>query len=108
MTNLSSKLLLLSLLLLLFGSTSCVKHKDLLHFSEGEFTLGKVPSPPAMVIQIDDLLAIKVKTLDEVSAAPFNLDEGTVNLAVAGGGRPVVGYLVDNEAFIFPNTGKSI
>jgi polysaccharide export outer membrane protein len=76
------------------------------HFSEGEFTLGKVPSAAAMVIQKDDLLAIKVKTLDETAAAPFNLDEGNVNLAAGGAGRPIFGYLVDSEGFIdFPVLG---
>jgi polysaccharide export outer membrane protein len=93
---------------LLLSCTACVSHSELRHFSEGEFTLGKVPSAAAMVIQKDDLLAIKVKTLDETAAAPFNLDEGNVNIAAGGvgGGRPIIGYLVDSEGFIdFPVLG---
>lgn len=94
------------MVLLLISSTSCVKHRDLLHFSEGEFTLGEVPSPQPLVIQKDDLLSIKVKTLDEASSSPFNLDEGNVNLATPGGGRPIIGYLVDSEGMIdFPVLG---
>lgn len=94
-------ILLLSLL------SSCVSHDELLNFSEGEFLVGTTPPPPPMVIQVDDLLAIKVRTLDVEASLPFNLDEGAVNLASGGGSRPLTGYLVDYEGNIdMPVIGK--
>jgi polysaccharide biosynthesis/export protein len=80
--------------------TGCVSHSELLNFNEGEFVTTPIPSAPAMIIQVDDLLSISVRTLDEQASAPFNLEVDGGNMAVMGGGRPIIGYLVDNEGYL--------
>ncbi|PSR09566.1 MAG: sugar transporter [Bacteroidetes bacterium] len=97
--------LLLACTCLLF--TGCVSHSELLNFNEGEFVTTPIPPAPAMIIQVDDLLSISVRTLDEQASAPFNLESGNLNMAEMGAGRPIIGYLVDNEGYLdFPVIGR--
>ena len=101
-------LVAISLILLL---ESCVGHKELLNFSEGDsFPVGTelIQNFPKLVLQSDDLISIKVKALDEETAMPFNLDLPNVgsNLNVNAGARPMIGYLVGDDGTIdFPVLG---
>lgn len=103
-------LLLLSLLPLLLSS--CVTHDELLNFTKGpELPISPVDiqNLPQLEIQPDDLISIRVKTLDPLAAQPFNVDpDRNMNMNMGGGGgmRPLIGYLVSREGTIdFPMLG---
>jgi len=63
---------------------------------------------PQLAIQPDDLLSIRIKSLDPVAAEPFNVDPpGMANLQAGGGMRPLIGYLVARDGTIdFPMLGS--
>lgn len=92
--------------------SSCVSHGEIINFTEGppfpDSLIGqKIQPVPAMRIQVDDLLSIKVRTQNQEVAAPYNLDGETTNLASSGGMRPIIGFLVDTDGNIdFPVIGK--
>lgn len=91
------------ILILILTASACVTHKELVNFNEGpEFPLrDSVGVVPALRIQPDDLLSIRVRALDMEAAEPFNLDpERSQNIAGGGAQRATFGYLVDNEGFI--------
>ncbi|TVL99711.1 MAG: hypothetical protein CV087_16800 [Candidatus Brocadia sp. WS118] len=102
---------LLYILLLIISLSSCVSHGDLLNFSQGaEFSDVPVDidNLPQLAIQPDDLLSIRIKSLDPVAAEPFNVDPpGMANLQAGGGMRPLIGYLVARDGTIdFPMLGS--
>ena len=102
--------------LLLTSLSSCVSHGELLNFSQGaEFPNLPVDidNLPELQIQPDDLLSIRIKSLDQVAAEPFNVDPpGMMNMQAGGGGgggssRPLIGYLVASDGTIdFPLLGS--
>lgn len=101
------------LLSLILGLSSCVTHEELLNFSEGpEFpeTAVDISNLPQLQIQSDDLLSIRVKTLDPLAAEPFNIDPANMpmgNIQASTSNRPLIGYLVNREGNIdLPLIGK--
>ncbi|MCG8332864.1 MAG: polysaccharide biosynthesis/export family protein [Chitinophagales bacterium] len=101
---------LIIIIYLLIGFSSCVTHEEIVNFNQGgDFPqqAQNIADIPPMRIQADDLLSIRIKTLNPDVAIPFNIDGDNVNLAAAGGTRPIIGYLVDAEGMIdFPVIGK--
>ena len=100
------------LLVVTLMASSCVTHDELLNFTKGpELPTAPVDiqNLPQLEIQPDDLLSIRVKSLDPVAAEPFNVDplNMNMNMNMAGGGmRPLIGYLVSREGTIdFPMLG---
>ncbi|WP_168797586.1 polysaccharide biosynthesis/export family protein [Neolewinella litorea] len=90
-----------------FLFSSCIQHRELLNFSEGEFPDSVANTPPLMIIQPDDLLSIQVITPDVETSAPYNLFPSNTNITSSGGSRPLVGYLVDATGKIeFPGIGR--
>ena len=90
--------------------SSCVTHEELLNFNQGEAfpaTPIAITNLPQLQIQPDDLLSIRIKTLELEAAEPFNVDPpGVNNLNVNSTMRPLVGYLVTREGTIdFPMLG---
>ena len=93
--------------------SSCVTHDELLNFTEGPEFPGSpvdIQNLPQLEIQPDDLLSIRVRSLDPVAAEPFNVDPmgGNMNMNMAGGGsmRPLIGFLVSRDGTIdFPVLG---
>ena len=101
------------LLSLVLGLSSCVTHEELLNFSQGpEFPKAAVDinNLPQLQIQSDDLLSIRVKTLDPLAAEPFNIDPANMpmgNIQASTSVRPLIGYLVNKEGNIdLPLIGK--
>ncbi|MEL7220596.1 MAG: polysaccharide biosynthesis/export family protein [Bacteroidota bacterium] len=101
----------LLLLLIVLAISSCVKHDELLNFTQGE-EFSQLPPDidniPTLKIQPDDLMSIRVLALDLEAVIPFNIDQPntTPNLNT-GGMRPLIGYLVNSEGTIdFPILGK--
>lgn len=99
------------LLVVLIMLSSCVKHDELLNFTQGD-DFSQLPTDinniPTLKIQPDDLMSIRVLALDIEAALPFNIDQPTTvpNLNT-GGMRPLIGYLVSSEGSIdFPILGK--
>lgn len=87
-------------------------HDELLNFSQGPAfsqTPVDIDNLPQLKIQPDDLLSIRVKTLDPLAAEPYNIDPGNMNMNMMMGGgsmRPPIGYLVTREGTIdFPGLG---
>lgn len=84
--------------------TACVSHRDLVNFNEGDpFPTApiNIPSPPPLLIQPDDLLAISVHATESDLVAPFNLYGNRQNNASYG-----AEYLVDSKGFIqYPGLG---
>ncbi len=102
-----------TLISLLLSLSACVSHEELLNFSEGApFPNAPVDidNLPQLVIQPDDLLSIRVKTLDPLAAEPFNVDPtqgNMMNINAGAGTRPLIGYLVAHDGTIdFPVLGK--
>ena len=99
------------LLSLILGLSSCVTHEELLNFNQGPTfpdAAKNIDNLPQLQIQPDDLLSIRVKALDPLAAEPFNVDPliGNLNMNMAGGARPLIGYLVSREGTIdFPMLG---
>lgn len=100
------------LLLTLLGLSSCVTHDELLNFNQGPAfpdTAVDIQNLPQLQIQPDDLLSIRVKSLEPLAAEPFNVDPANMNMGMMGGGgnvRPLIGYLVSREGTIdFPMLG---
>ena len=87
--------------------SSCVSHPELLNFNEGqEFPNAPVniPNIPALRIQPDDVLQIRVFTEDMRLATPFNIMAGGNNTNQSTG---TFGYLVDAAGIIdFPILGR--
>lgn len=107
------------LLLLALSSTSCVQHKKLINFNQAnlpENAPEAIENAINLTIQPEDLLRIEVSSIDEVAAAPFNLDGGNVRggnqqnmMGQGGGGNNLelfMGYFVDQDGMIdFPVLG---
>lgn len=95
-------------------TSSCVKHRELVNFKSGEelvaFPITGTVTAPRLVVQADDLLSIKVTSLEMEAAAPYNIDPPNINptnINTSENTRPFIGYLVDAEGNIdFPNIGK--
>jgi polysaccharide export outer membrane protein len=90
--------------LTLLSSTSCVEYKQLRNFTEGgdiESSLDSLHRFAALRIQPDDLLSVRIKALDPLASMPYNIDDQNQAATIAvGGGRPLIGYLVDSEGNI--------
>jgi len=106
MHNTISLLLILSCLLL----GSCVNHKDLVNYQDGTLneSVLQIANVPVLKIQPNDVLDIKVHTLEAETAAPFNLIPlqamaGAIDIATL----QLNGYLVDQDGYIdFPVIGR--
>lgn len=60
----------------MIGFSSCISHKELLNFQEGESwesVAKSLPVQPVLIIQPDDILNVTVQSFDMVAAAPYNL-----------------------------------
>lgn len=113
----NSHLLILGGILLLLNA--CVTHENLLSLQKKD---GKpypeqeyIEQMPAIKIQPDDILSIKVYSFNVEAVLPFNPTtgvggEGGAGGGEPGGGAPVItgtGYLVDENGYIdFPVIGK--
>lgn len=100
-------------IIIIISLSSCVSHQELLNFNEGApFPSGPeaIGEIPPLKIQPDDLLSIRVLALDLEAVVPYNIDPPNMNNAqiqAGQGGRPLLGYLVDNQGYIdFPNLGR--
>ncbi len=90
--------------------SSCVSYDSLLNYEEAP----EVPSEPQTIsnykpirIQTNDILSIKVNSVDPVAAAPFALDGGVGANANNTQVLLLNGYLVDDEGYIdFPTIGS--
>lgn len=99
-------------IIIILSLSSCVSHQELLNFNEGApFPSGSeaIGEIPPLKIQPDDLLSIRVRTLDLEAVIPYNIDPpnmANMQVQAGQGARPLFGYLVDNEGYIdFPNLG---
>ena len=91
----------------MISMSSCVQHRDLLNFTNGEFPDTVAYAPPSMTIQPDDLLSIQVVTPDPITSEPYNLFPSNANMTGMGGNRPLIGYLVDADgSIVFPGIGS--
>jgi polysaccharide export outer membrane protein len=102
------KIILIKCSLILILASSCTLSKRVVYFND-ETKINNEPKTHVPVIQNDDLLSINVSSLDQVSTAPFNLPNSTVNTNTGYtlGSLPPVGYLVDGNGDInFPVIGK--
>ena len=104
------KKLLYLLLLPVVLASSCVTHDELLNFNEGPAFSGTpvdIANLPQLQIQPDDLLSIRVRSLDLVAVEPFNVDPpNAANISGGGATRPLIGYLVSRQGTIdFPQLG---
>ena len=105
-------------LLLIFGLSSCVSHKELLYLSDLPADADVTDSISNMGqtdlrIQPDDLLAITVSSYNLEASKPFNLEPTTMqsmtSMQGTGGAasEQLTGYFVDQEGFIdFPILGR--
>jgi len=89
---------------------ACVTHEELVNFNDGpEFpnsptAMGKIPE---LKIQPDDILSIRVKTMDPMVSEQFNIVPENQNMNMAGGNASLMGHLVDKDGFIdFPILGQ--
>ncbi len=94
------KLTMISLLLL---SNSCTSYPSLLNYNEGAgipLTPQQITNYKPLIIQANDILEIKVSSVDEIAIRPFR----------TGGGEESSGgesFLVSSDGFIdFPTIGK--
>ncbi len=107
-----NRLLFLFLTAVILVGSSCVRHPELLNFSEGPAfpsTPETITNSPKLILQADDLISIRVKALDEETTLPFNVDLPNVaagNINANSAVRPMFGYLVSAEGTIdFPILG---
>ncbi len=109
-----AQLLLPLAVFLLSAFSACVPHHRLVNFeketSKGDLQTQFLQEPQELRIQSDDILAIRVYSLEPDAAKPFNISVNDAFREDASGGDELVagaGYLVDNEGYIeFPVLGK--
>lgn len=103
------KAILLILWYLVLAS-GCVSYESLVNYRQGASmpSRDEISFPPDIRILPNDVLDIKVHTIDMETAAPFNLNAGGSNVFWTGDPRTLQlnGYLVDEEGNInFPVLG---
>ena len=103
--------LLFYIIISLIGFSSCISHKELLNFQEGESwesVAKSLPVQPVLIIQPDDILNVTVQSFDMVAAAPYNLM--AISAASQGSAANINtpgGFLVDPSGNIdFPVLGQ--
>jgi len=106
-----AKLIPIGCLCLFYLLTSCISHKSLVNYKEGT-TLPSLPilidNPPQLTIQPNDILDIKVHSMNAELAAPFNLiPKSSLGMSNATAtSLRLHGYLVNQEGVIdFPVLG---
>lgn len=90
--------------------SSCISHEKLVNYNSDfpVFDTTTIQYVPAIILQSNDILDIKVHSLDEKIAAPFNL----IPIAATAAGANVEalqlnGYLIDPNGYIdFPVIGR--
>ncbi|MBL7826160.1 MAG: polysaccharide biosynthesis/export family protein [Saprospiraceae bacterium] len=96
-----------SVCFLLFGLSSCIQHKTLVNFTEGDRFPESMRPLTVLKIQPDDLLQIQVANSIDINPAtvqPFNPE---INSSKAYYGVPSSIYRVDETGFItFPGVGQ--
>lgn len=99
-------------LLLVFVLTSCLSHRKQVYFNSDEFVLNtpvlKENSPPQYKLEPDDVLSIKVQSLDPEVSNFFNIDNTSIQRI---GNDPaslfLTGYSIDENGFItLPTIGQ--
>lgn len=109
------RLLLFPSIILIFVSTSCVRHKQLLNFNKyqglpfGE--LEEISNLKQPTIQTGDILQVSVDSYNAEAAEPFNRNSSTRggggNQQTGTGNLLLMGYLVDSMGCIdFPVLGR--
>ncbi len=91
--------------------SSCVSHQQLLDFRK---TREYIPIPDHKIenqirirIQPDDILLIRVHSINETLASPYNLISSSAGNNLNAGNSALMGYLVDPEGYIdFPVLGR--
>ena len=97
--------------------SSCVQHRQLVNFREGEDTrldgYTATIDLPALEVQPDDILYITVNSLNDETSAPYNMANNQNGGGGGGGGSNggnmmlLQGYTVDSSGYIeFPNIGR--
>ncbi len=107
--------MLLGCLLFCMLCSSCVQHRQLVNFREGEDTqldgYTATIDLPTLEVQSDDILYITVNSLNDETSAPYNMATNNLGGAAGGGGGVnlmlLQGYTVDSLGYIeFPNIGR--
>lgn len=111
MINGSIKALIFSLIIILFSSCYSLKNSIYLDGElprklndiDGTF----LQNPPEYKVEVNDLLYIRVNSLDEQSAAFLNNESGYTNMPESASATSLLGYRVDTDGSIeYPFLGK--
>jgi polysaccharide biosynthesis/export protein len=98
------------LLLLVLIGTSCIPNRKLVYFSDAKFNTSSLTpiqnQPGQYLLQPQDILSIKVKTLDEESADYFNIQPENVFLNINQAGVFLSSYSIDEKGNVgLPEVG---
>lgn len=99
---------ILLVILIILSLSSCATKDEIVYFQNIEQLKNiEALDQPEPVIEVNDLLRIRVSSANDDVVEPFNLDMGAVSGGGGGTDQSMLGYLVDTEGYIsFPVIGE--